>query len=127
LAIDKWFSAQVIIPNAQAFDRVRQLMTHPLFDVSNPNRVRSVLGAFFNQNLPGFHRLDGRGYIMWAEAVVAIDRRNSQLASRLARALDRWARFEGNRKASMHSALERVFSDERLSPDVREVVGKALA
>jgi len=126
LAIDKWFSAQVTIPSAQALDRVRQLMTHPLFDVSNPNRVRSVLGAFFNQNLPGFHRLDGRGYILWAEAVVTIDRRNSQLASRLARALDRWARFENNRKASMYAALERVFADEYLSPDVREVVGKAL-
>lgn len=127
LALDKWFTVQVTIPNEAALARVQHLMRHPKFDVSNPNRVRSVFGAFFNQNLPGFHRQDGAGYQLWAEAVVTIDRRNSQLASRMARALDRWSRFEPVRRAAMKSALERVAADEQLSPDVREVVGKALA
>ncbi|MBU3725082.1 MAG: aminopeptidase N [Burkholderiaceae bacterium] len=126
LALDKWFAVQVSIPSAKALDRVKHLMSHPKFDVSNPNRVRSVFGAFFNQNLPGFHRQDGAGYLLWAEAVVTIDRRNSQLASRMARALDRWARFEPVRRNAMKAALERVAADEQLSPDVREVVGKAL-
>ncbi|MEY3633289.1 MAG: hypothetical protein RI937_1487, partial [Pseudomonadota bacterium] len=100
---------------------------HPKFDVSNPNRVRSVFGAFFNQNLPGFHRQDGAAYALWAEAVLTVDRRNSQLASRMARALDRWSRFEPVRRLAMQAALERVAADGKLSPDVREVVSKALA
>jgi aminopeptidase N len=126
LALDKWFAVQVTVPNDQALTHVRALMQHPKFDVSNPNRVRSVFGAFFNQNLPGFHRQDGGGYLLWAEAVLTIDRRNSQLASRMARALDRWARFEPVRRAAMKAALERVAAEEQLSSDVREVVGKAL-
>ena len=126
LALDKWFTVQVTIPNDGALAKVAALMKHPKFDVANPNRVRSVMGAFFNQNLPGFHRQDGNGYRLWAEAVLTIDRRNSQLASRLARALDRWARFEPVRRNAMHAALTQVAAEPTLSPDVREVVGKAL-
>ncbi len=126
LALDKWFAVQVTIPDANALACVRQLMQHPKFDVTNPNRVRSVFGAFFNQNLPGFHRQDGAAYELWADAVITTDRRNSQLASRMARALDRWSRFEPQRRTVMQAALTRVASEKRLSPDVREVVDKAL-
>lgn len=126
LATDKWFSVQVTMLSDAALDRVQYLLNHPFYDASNPNRVRAVLGAYTHQNLPGFHRADGKGYALWAEQVVAIDRRNSQLASRLARSLDRWARFEPKRRALMKQALERVAADEKLSPDVREVVSKAL-
>jgi aminopeptidase N len=126
LATDKWFSVQVTMLSEAALDRVQYLLNHPLYDASNPNRVRAVLGAYTHQNLPGFHRADGKGYALWAEQVVAIDRKNSQLASRLARSLDRWARFEPARRALMKQALERVAADEKLSPDVREVVSKAL-
>jgi aminopeptidase N len=127
LALDKWFSVQVTVPNQIALARVRELMLHPQFDVSNPNRVRSVFGAFFHQNLPGFHRQDGAGYELWSETVITIDRRNSQLASRMARAMDRWARFEPQRRSAMKSALARVAAEEQLSSDVREVVSKALS
>jgi aminopeptidase N len=109
-----------------ALSHVLKLLAHPQFDATNPNRVRSVLGAFFHQNLAGFHRADGKGYALWAEQVVAIDRRNSQLASRMARALDRWSRFETVRKSAIKQALEKVAADEKLSPDVREVISKAL-
>jgi aminopeptidase N len=126
LALDKWFTVQVTMTSETALLRVKSLLTHPKFDATNPNRVRSVLGAFFHQNLPGFHRADGEGYAFWAEQVLAIDRRNSQLASRMARALDRWDRFEPQRKALMRKALERVASDAQLSSDVREVITKAL-
>ncbi len=126
LAMDKWFSVQVTMLSDLALDRVQYLLNHPLYDSSNPNRVRAVLGAYTHQNLPGFHRADGKGYALWAEQVVAIDRKNSQLASRLARSLDRWSRFEPVRRELMKQALERVAADSKLSPDVREVVSKAL-
>ena len=127
LAMDKWFSVQASMLDASALVRVRDLLAHPLYDAGNPNRVRALLGVFFHQNLPGFHRADGEAYGLWAEQVLAIDRRNSQLASRMARALDRWSRFEPARRSAMQAALERVAADGQLSPDVREVVGKSLA
>ena len=126
LAMDKWFTVQVTMGDESALSHVLKLLAHPQFDATNPNRVRSVLGAFFHQNLAGFHRADGKGYALWAEQVVAIDRRNSQLASRMARALDRWSRFETVRKSAIKQALEKVAADEKLSPDVREVISKAL-
>jgi len=127
LAMDKWFSVQASLLDASALGRVRDLLAHPLYDAGNPNRVRAVLGVFFHQNLPGFHRADGEAYGLWAEQVLTIDRRNAQLASRMARALDRWSRFEPVRRAAMQAALHKVAADAQLSPDVREVVGKALA
>jgi aminopeptidase N len=127
LALDKWFTVQATMLEDQGLDRVHALLEHPLFDETNPNRLRSLLGAFFHQNLPGFHRADGAGYALWAEQVLLIDRRNSQLASRMARALDRWARFEPGRREAMRRALEQVAADAKLSPDVREVVSKALS
>jgi len=45
----------------------------------------------------------------------------------MARALDRWARFEPGRREAMRRALEQVAADAKLSPDVREVVSKALS
>jgi aminopeptidase N len=44
----------------------------------------------------------------------------------MARALDRWTRFEPKRRAMMRDALERVAAHKGLSSDVREVVTKAL-
>jgi aminopeptidase N len=126
LAIDKWFTVQAMLLDDEALSRVQKLLGHSLYDPSNPNRLRALLGAFFNQNLPGFHREDGAGYELWAEQVLATDRKNSQIASRMARALDRWSRFEPKRRALMRDALVKVASDARLSPDVEEVVSKAL-
>ena len=33
-------------PHAGALDRVRQLARHPKFNLANPNRARSLIGAF---------------------------------------------------------------------------------
>jgi aminopeptidase N len=52
---------------------------------------------------------------------------NPQTAARLARALDRWRKFEPGRQRLMREALERVAQHLPLSNDVREIVEKALA
>ncbi|NDA85023.1 MAG: hypothetical protein EBX94_04540, partial [Burkholderiaceae bacterium] len=51
---------------------------------------------------------------------------NPQVAARLARGLDRWRQFAPRYQKSMKAALEKVAAVNRLSPDVREVVSKAL-
>ena len=105
---------------------MRTLMQHPAFSIRNPNRVRSLVSAFCSGNLAEFHAIDGSGYRFWGEQVLALDAINPQVAARLARALDRWRKFEPVRQAAMHASLTQVFETAQ-SPDVREVIGKALA
>jgi aminopeptidase N len=130
LAMDKWFTLQATMHrqpgDAPVLERVRALMAHPLFSVGNPNRIRSLITSFCSGNLAEFHAADGSGYRFWAEQVVALDAVNPQIAARLARALDRWRKFDAVRQPLMRAALEQVAANAQ-SPDVLEVVGKALS
>jgi aminopeptidase N len=73
-----------------------------------------------------FHRRGADGYALWVDTVLALDRINPTVAARIARALDRWRRFAGDRQQAMQQALERVAAADALSRDVREIVTKSL-
>ena len=126
LVIDKWFSLQAAAPT-MTVARARELMRHPAFTLKNPNRARSLIFAFCNANLAQFHAPDGSGHAFWAEQVIALNAINPQVAARLARSMDRWRKFAPALQASMKSALQKVASSKKLSNDVSEVIGKALA
>jgi aminopeptidase N len=106
---------------------VRALMKHPAFNLKNPNRARSLVSTFCAGNAVQFHAADGSGYAFWAEQVTALDALNPQVASRLARAMDRWRRYSPALQVHMKKALQQVAGLKKLSNDVREVVSKALA
>ncbi len=131
LVLDKWFSIQATAVRLggepAVLDRVRRLMSHQAFSIRNPNKVRALVTAFCTGNLAEFHRDDGSGYAFWVEQVIALDALNPQVAARLARALDRWPRYDAIRAAHMRDALAQVASHPGLSGDVAEIVGKALA
>jgi aminopeptidase N len=126
LVIDKWFAMQAsaAITDVAA---VRTLMRHPAFNLRNPNRARSLISSFCAGNPVQFHAPDGSGYAFWAEQVITLDGLNPQVASKLARAMDRWRRFTPELQEQMKKALQQVAGQQRLSNNVREVVGKALA
>ena len=126
LVIDKWFSLQASSPTTDV-KAVRKLMQHPAFTLKNPNRARSLLFAFCSSNPAQFHATDGSGHAFWAEQVIALDALNPQVAARLARTLDRWRKYTPVLQKSMRSAIEKVASTKKLSNDVAEVIGKALA
>ncbi|MFK7159593.1 aminopeptidase N [Marinospirillum sp. MEB164] len=126
LVMDSWFSVQVTRPYADALDRLHQLKTHPAFSMKNPNKVRALLGAFCQQNPSRFHRRDGAGYAALADAVIELNQLNPQIAARLVLPLTRHQRMDDHRKAQMKAELQRI-QDQPLSPDVYEVVSKALA
>ncbi|MCS0630718.1 aminopeptidase N [Telluria mixta] len=126
LVVDKWFAMQAAAPTTDV-NSVRELMTHKAFTLRNPNRARSLVSTFCAGNAVGFHAPDGSGYGFWAEQVIALDALNPQVASRLARAMDRWRRYTPDLQAHMKRALQQVAGQAKLSNDVREVVGKALA
>jgi aminopeptidase N len=130
LVIDKWFGLQSSRPPVDGLEStlsdVKKLRQHPAFKMNNPNRVRSVIHAFCSNNPASFHQADGSGYEFWADSVLTLDPINPQVAARLARALDRWRLFAQPYQDKMRSALERVAACQTLSPDAREVIGKAL-
>jgi aminopeptidase N len=126
LVVDKWFSVQATSILPGAVQRVKALAAHPAFDLRNPNRARALLHAFATGNPRHFHAADGSGYRWIAEQVIALDRLNPQVASRLARAFDRWRKYDGARQAHAKAALESIREAEGLSPNVSEVVGRAL-
>ncbi|MGE5097408.1 MAG: aminopeptidase N [Betaproteobacteria bacterium] len=127
LVMDKWFRVQAISRAADTPARVRALEKHPGFDLRNPNRARSLLHAFAQENPLHFHAEDGSGYRWIAEQVVALDRLNPQVASRLARAFDRWRKYDEIRQAYARAALEFIRGSQGLSSNVAEVVSRALA
>lgn len=126
LVMDQWFSIQVTRPQSDALERVRFLMKHPAFSLKNPNRVRALVGAFAGQNRVNFHRPDGQGYQLLADVVIELNRLNPEIAARLITPLTRWQRFDETRQELMKRELERIRAEE-LSPNVYEVVEKALA
>ena len=129
LVIDKWFALQGRTPelDGRSFARVKQLLQHPDFTLKNPNRARSLIFSLCLANPAAFHRSDAAGYVFWAEQVLAIDAINPQLASRLARAMDRWTALAEPYRSAAAEAIRRVAAKPDLSGDVREIISRALA
>ena len=123
--VDGWFSAQARNPLPGGLTRVRALETHPAFDVTNPNKVRALIGAY-TANVRNFHSVDGDSYRWAADKVLAVDAKNPQVASMLAKKLTEWPRFDAARGRRMRTVLEELGGND-LSKDVREVVDKGLA
>jgi aminopeptidase N len=128
LVIDKWFALQASAPerDGRVFARARALLKHPDFTLANPNRARSLVRTLCGDNPAAFHRADAAGYVFWAERVVELDAFNPQLASRIARTLDRWATLAEPYRSAAREAIARVAARPDLSNDVREVVTRAL-
>ena len=127
LIIDKWFTLQATAPDPITLDRVRALTGHPAFSMSNPNRVRSLIGAFAQGNATQFNRPDGAGYEFVADRILALDPANPQVASRMTTAFKSWRVLETGRRGRAQAALQRIAAAPKLSRDVSDIVHRALA
>lgn len=127
LVMDKWFQIQAATPGTEAVGIVQRLIDHPAFSMANPNRVRSLIGTFASANQTGFHRADGAGYKLFVEAVLAAEKRNPQVAARLATALRSWRSLEPGRQAKAREALLAIGSTQNLSADLRDIIERTLA
>ena len=126
LIVDKWLSLQAMIPERETLDRVKRLTTHPAFSFSNPNRIRSLIGAFAQANPTQFSRPDGAGYAFVVETVLSLDAKNPQVAARLLSAFKSWRALEPGRRQKAEAALNRVVETEGLSADVQDIGRRAL-
>ena len=131
LVMDKWFSVQAAAwrwseAQPSTLERVEALTRHPAFSLSNPNKIYSLFGGFFRNNPAEFHRADGAGYRFWADRIRELNSRNPQVCSRMARMLENWRRYTPDLQQQAKAQIEALVGDEALSPDVREVLEKAL-
>lgn len=121
LALDKWFSLQAA--TCDSAQTVQNLMRHPDFKISNPNRARSVIFAFCNSNHIAFHQASG--YAFWAESIKTLDSLNPQVAARLARSMDKWKKWAAPLQNLAQTQIEKALSNCH-SKDVREILEKTL-
>ncbi|MGN6766602.1 MAG: DUF3458 domain-containing protein, partial [Rhizobiaceae bacterium] len=127
LVMDKWFMIQATVPGHDTVESVGALMEHKRFSIANPNRVRALVGTFATANQTGFNRRDGAGYRLFGETVLKVEKRNPQVAARLATALRSWRSFEPERQEQARIVLADIASTPGLSADLRDIVERTLA
>ena len=125
IVIDHWFLYQAAIPQPGTLATVKKLARHPLMSLENPNKVRTLIGAFA-ANPVAFNRPDGAGYDYVAERILEIDRFNPQLAARLLTAFRSWRTLESTRRKLAEKALKGISKSKPLSRDVYEIVTRML-
>ncbi|MCB1850203.1 MAG: aminopeptidase N [Gammaproteobacteria bacterium] len=126
LVLDKWFTVQALSVRSDTLEQVERLTRHPDFSMTNPNRVRSLVGSFCSANPVGFHRSDGAGYRFLSDKVLQLDRLNPQVAARMLRLMTRWRRYDPTRQQLMRAQLERILTADQVSRDVYEIGSKSL-
>jgi aminopeptidase N len=127
LVLDKWFAIQALSSLPNTVDEVRRLAAHPDFKRSNPNRFRALIGNFGLLNQARFHALDGSGYELVANEVLAMDALNPQTAARVVASFNPWRTFGPERQQLMRVQLERMLAQPNLSRDVYEIVSRCLS
>ena len=125
LVVDKWLSVQASAPGSAAAARVATLTEHPSFEWKNPNKFRSLIGAFAMLNPTGFHAADGSGYRLFVDWLMRLDPMNPQTTARLAGAFETWRRYTPDRQALMRAEMERMTATD-LSKNTREILARIL-
>ncbi|MFA7404605.1 MAG: aminopeptidase N [Pelobacteraceae bacterium] len=126
LVVDKWFSLQAASTLPDVLDELKLLLNHPAFELTNPNRFRSLVAAFSQRNQVRFHDPSGAGYRFLADQLLRLIPVNPQVSARLLGPLTVWRRYEPGRSALMREQLQRIKDLPGLPRDVFEVVSKSL-
>ncbi|MDR3391763.1 MAG: aminopeptidase N [Sulfuriferula sp.] len=127
LVLDKWFALQATSQLPDTLAEVQALTQHPAFEIRNPNKVYSLIGAYARSNPVRFHDISGAGYRFLADKVLQIDVFNPSVAARMLGALSRWRKYDNQRQALMQAELQRILAQPGLSKDAYEVASKSLA
>ncbi|QIR14435.1 aminopeptidase N [Shewanella aestuarii] len=126
LVMDKWFMLQAVANDADVINKIKSLTHHSSFSFANPNRIRSLIGAFAAANTYQFHRNDGLGYQYLTSILIKLNKSNPQVASRMITPLIQFAKFDPHRQDLMKQALVTLRELPDLSKDLYEKVEKAL-
>ncbi|MGB6137348.1 MAG: aminopeptidase N [Shewanella sp.] len=126
LVMDKWLTLQALMNTDDVIEQIKLLTKHNSFSFSNPNRVRSLIGAFASGNTYQFHRADGEGYRYLTQILIKLNKSNPQVASRMITPLIQFAKFDASRQQLMKQCLQELKNLPDLSKDLYEKVTKSL-
>ena len=127
LVMDKWFAVQIAMAAPDAAAQTTQSLTARAdFDMKNPNRFRSVIGALTAHHA-GFHHASGDGYRLLADWLIRLDPLNPQTAARMSTAFEVAGRYDTDRQAMIRGQLQRILAAPGLSRDLSEMAGRMLA
>jgi aminopeptidase N len=126
LIVDKWFSLQAMAVRESTISDIKALMDHPAFTLRNPNRLRSLIGAFASGNPVNFHDKSGEGYRILSGVIASLNKTNPQIAARLVAPLGQWRRYDKDRQDLMVAELEKILKLPDLSDHVYEMANKSL-
>jgi len=126
LAMNLWLQIQATSKLINGLDRVKTLMVHPAFSINNPNKARSLLGAFCSANPINFHNAEGSGYRFLQQQIIALNALNPQVAARLVTPLTRWKKLPEPNRQLMRNALQQIANHQGLVKDIQEIVTKSL-
>lgn len=126
LVMDKWFALAASQNTENIFDKLNELTNHNDFSLKNPNRARSLIGAFAMNNPSHFHCASGRGYQFLSDAIINLNSINPQVASRLLTPLIQYKSFAQSNQALMKSELLKIQAIPNLSNDLREKLTASL-
>ena len=121
LVVDKWFAALGSSSFEAALEQIKPLYLHPAYNLSNPNRARSLLGAMI-ANSQAFHRADGAGYAFAADKILQLDALNPQAAARLANPFVFWRKLVPELGEKMKAQVEAMLAKGGLSNDLNELL-----
>jgi aminopeptidase N len=126
LVMNLWLQIQAVNSQAGGLQRVKTLLDHSAFTMSNPNKIRSLIGGFCNANLVNFHNIDGSGYEFLKQHILTLHSQNPQVAARLMTPLTRWKKFPEPNRQQMRDALQVIADEPGLVKDIYEIATKSL-
>jgi aminopeptidase N len=125
LVLNKWFVVQSCAISDTALETVEMLTQHPKFDIKNPNKLRSVVGAF-TMNICAFNASDGSGYEWFANKVAEVDKINPSMAAMLFAKMAKYKHFEENAGLAAKRVLKDLLDAGKLSSISAETVERML-
>lgn len=126
LVIDKWFNLQASAVRPSTHADLIKLSQHSDFSLKNPNRARSLYGAFAMLNPVKFHDSTGAGYDFLTNAIIELNAINPQIAARMLGPMREWKRYSQDRQEKIKACLEKILETNNLSKDVYEIASKSL-
>ncbi|MBE8215012.1 MAG: aminopeptidase N [Endozoicomonadaceae bacterium] len=121
-----WFSVQAS-DEKTALKHILELMKHDAFSLTNPNKVRSVIGSFCRTNVVQFHALDRSGYAFLLDTILKLDSINPRMSAALLSPLTQWKRYDALYQVGMKNVLEQILAEKNISVDVFEIISKSLS
>lgn len=125
LTVQKWFSMQAASENDQVISKIGEIVSGGVFNRENPGHVGALIGGFAG-NYRQFHRPDGKGYEFLADCVLAIDKVNGMMASKLVESLCNWQKYVPAHQKMMIAQLERIAAAPSLSSHVGDKLSRSL-